>query len=219
MRPLLSVRFVAAIAALVLLAAGINWTLVDDDLVDAVDEQLAPVERRIDLIALVERFERSNDFAITPDGFTVGFIDMVLDEQRTLRVAPGTPGEISCTNLRNSNRCVVFADVFGEAAIWFAVEPRGPNETVILGPIVDLEDGYAVFENGWEIEYPPVIERRCDDELDITSFSDFLRRFGPGSTSIVDLETRQVTEVVCGEEVVTTVTSTSEPQAGEVDSA
>lgn len=198
----------AAVAALALLAAGINAVVVNDsDLVDAVEEELRPRERRIDLISLVQSFERSSDFAITPDGVTTGYVDMVLDERRVMRVAPGTPGEISCTNLRNSSRCVVLADVLGDAVVWFAVEPRGPSDTVILGPITDLQDGYAILENGWEIAYPPVIERNCAEEFDVTSFSDFLRRFGPNSTTVVDLDTQQVTEVVCGEEYVPPVTT------------
>ena len=117
-----------------------------------------------------------------------------------IRVAPGRPGEFACPNTRLVNRCVVLADLVGDAVLWFALLPRGPNRTVVLPPIVDLEDGYAIFENGWEVKYPPVIERECGDE-DIPSFSDFLRRFGPNSTSIVDLETQLVTSVRCGAEV------------------
>jgi hypothetical protein len=91
--------------------------------------------------------------------------------------------------------------------VWFAVLPKAPRETVELPPIVDLQDGFAIFENGWEIPYPPVIDRdteadgTCEGE-DIPSFSDFLRRFGPNSTTIVDLATQQVIQVQCGEEYV-----------------
>lgn len=192
-------------AALVLLAVGVNAVIADDDeLAETVEEQVVPPARRVDLIELVESFERSEDFGFDEQGATIGLLDMVLDENRVVRVTPGTPGEISCANLRNPDRCVVFADLLGEAVIWFAVQPRGPNDTVELGPIVDLTDGYAIFESGWEIKYPPIIERDCPDEFDVRSFSDFLRRFGPNSTSIIDLETRQVTEVRCGAEVVPT---------------
>jgi hypothetical protein len=44
-----------------------------------------------------------------------------------------------------------------------------------------------------------VIERQCEGQ-DILSFSDFLKRFGPDSVTIVDLGTRQVTAVRCGAE-------------------
>jgi uncharacterized protein related to proFAR isomerase len=94
----------------------------------------------------------------------------------------------------------VFADMLGDAVVWFAILPQAPRATVELPPIVDLVDGRAVFESGWRIPYAPVIERDCEGE-DIPTFSDFLRRFGPDSVTIVDLETRQVTTVRCGDPV------------------
>ncbi len=124
-------------------------------------------------------------------------------QNRVARIVPGTPGEVTCANFDDPNRCVIVADVLGDAVVWFALMPRGPRDTVELPPIVDLQDGYAQFVNGWEVLYAPVIERdaeTCGD--DVVSFSDFLRRFGPGSTTVVDLETRQVTAVICGEEFV-----------------
>ncbi len=195
MRQLFTWRFVAAIAALAGLALALNVVLVDDDELTAVIEPEIP-DRRIDLIASVQSAQVSEDFSIGADGLTTGYIDFVLDEQRVMRAAPGTAGEMACDRLAVADQCVVLVDLLGEAVIWFAVLPKAPRETVELPPILDLEGGYAVFENGWQIPYPPVIERRCDGE-DIVSFSDFLRRFGPGSTSVVDLETQQVVEVRC----------------------
>jgi hypothetical protein len=198
-RQLFTWRFAAAVAALGGLALLVNAVFVEGDRLEAVIADPNP-PRRVDLIETVERFERSGDFAITEEGTTVGIIDMILDARRTVRVAPGTAGEIECSDLSAPDRCVVLADMLGEAVLWFAVVPRAANDTIRLGPIEDLEDGYAVFENGWEIPFADVIERNCGDE-DIPTFSDFLRRFGPGSLSVVDLETRLVDEVICGEEV------------------
>ena len=198
----------AALVALGLLAFGVDSVFAgDDDPIEQVVEATAPVERRIDLIDLVESFALSDDFALDADGSTVGYADLTLEGDRVMRIAPGTPGSIECTDLRLSNRCVVLADLVGDAVIWFAIRPRGPSDTVVLPPIVDLQDEYAIFDNGWQIRYPPVIRRNCADEFDVTSFSDFLRRFGPNSTSIVDLDSRQVTEVVCGEEFVPPATT------------
>jgi hypothetical protein len=109
-------------------------------------------------------------------------------------------GEVACDELDGMNECAVFADMLGDAVVWFAILPQAPRSTVELPAIVDLEDNYAIFENGWKISYPPVIERECGGE-DIPTFSDFLRRFGPGSVSIVDLATRQVVAVRCGDQV------------------
>lgn len=212
---MLTLRFLAALAALALLAVGVDAVFASGGQEGALavtgpsnlDEDGNLIERRIDVIASVERIERSEDFEVGPDGRTVGVFDAVLDAdgQRVMRVSPGTPGEISCDTLSLANGCVVLADVLGDAVVWFAVLPKGPSETVELPPIVDLQEGYALFENGWEIAYPPVIDRDEDETCageDIPSFSDFLQRFGPNSTTVVDLATQQVIQVQCGEEYV-----------------
>ncbi|MEP1126407.1 MAG: hypothetical protein ABJH68_21190 [Ilumatobacter sp.] len=217
MRQVLTLRFVAAIAALALLAVGVDAVFASADQQGSLaiagpsnrDADGNVIERRIDVVESARSITRSEDFEIGPDGRTVGVLDAVLDEAglRVLRVAPGTPGEISCGDIALPDRCVVLADVLGEAVVWFAILPKAPRETVEFPPIVDLQEGYALFENGWEIPYPPVIDRDSDEGgscagEDIPSFSDFLRRFGPNSTTIVDLETRQVSQVRCGGEYV-----------------
>lgn len=214
MRQLFSIRLVAALGALLGLTLLLQAVVLDDEpIVGSVGELEVDatgvtgateevVPRRVDLVRAVQQVRRSPDFEITEEGTTVGFLDAEFADGSVMRVAPGTPGEITCTAIRLADRCVVLADLVGEAVLWFALLPRGPNNTVMLPPIVDLEDGYAVFENGWEVRYPPVIERdeaTCGD--DITSFSDFLRRFGPSSVTVVDLETQEVDSVRCGPEV------------------
>lgn len=214
---MLTLRFLAAFAALALLAVGVDTVFASGGQQGSLavtgpsnlDEDGNVIMRRIDVISTAELIERSEDFEIGPDGRSVGVLDAVLDPDglRVMRVAPGTPGEISCGTLSLPNRCVVLADVLGEAVVWFAILPKAERETVEVPPIVDLQDGYAIIENGWEISYPPVIDRdtdeggTCEGE-DIPSFSDFLRRFGPNSTTIVDLATQQVIQVQCGEEYV-----------------
>ncbi len=218
-RQLLSWRLFAAVAALAGLALLVNGVLADDEEIVAVEEPTV-VERRIDLIAPVFAFERTADFAVGDDGLTVGSLDMVLDAQRTVRIAPGTPGEMACEQLDAVNRCAVFADLLGEAVVWFAVLPQAAGSTVELPPIVELVDGRAVFTNGWRIPYPPVIERECGD-LDIPTFADFLRRFGRNSVSIVDLDTQEVVAVRCGQRggrrstPTTAVPTTVAPDFGE----
>jgi hypothetical protein len=204
-RQLFTWRFVAAVAALAGLALLIN-VVVDDDQLTAIVESEVP-NRKIDFISSVFLMEVSDDFGFGDDGLTEGFIDFVLPNSKVMRVAPGTPGSIGC-DLRALNRCVVFVDLLGEAVVWFATLPKAEGETVELPPIVDLEDGFAQFENGWQIRYPPVIDRFCEGE-DIVSFSDFLRRFGFGSTSVVDLDTQLVTEVRCAGTEAPDVTTTT----------
>jgi hypothetical protein len=195
-RQIFNWRFVATVAALGALALLARAILADDSSIEAVIDPEV-IERKIDLIEPIEEAASSADFSLTPTGVTTGFIDLKLDATRVLRIVPGTLGEIDCDDLAMTNRCAVLADMLGDAVVWFAIVPQAPSATVELPPILDLDDGFAVFDSGWLIPYAPVIERDCEGE-DIPTFSDFLRRFGPDSVTIVDLELRQVTSVRCG---------------------
>ena len=197
MRQLFNWRFVAAVAALAALALLARAILTDNSSIEAVIEPEA-IERKIDLIEPIESATSSEDFTVDASGVTTGFIDLTLDAERVLRIVPGTLGQIECDDLDITNRCAVLADMLGDAVVWFAILPQAPRATVELPPITDLIDGSAIFDSGWRIPYAPVIERDCDGE-DIPTFSDFLRRFGPDSVTIVDLETHQVTTVRCGD--------------------
>ncbi len=197
MRQLFNWRFFATVAVLAVLAVLARAALADDDTLESVVEP-EQIERAIDLIDPIVAATQSEDFAIQPTGLTTGFLDLALDDVRTMRIVPGTYGEIDCDGLAEPNQCVVVADLLGDAVIWFAILPRSSRTTFELPPILDLVDGEAVFESGWRIPYAPVIERDCDGE-DIPTFSDFLRRFSDDSVTIVDLEERQVVAVRCGE--------------------
>jgi hypothetical protein len=198
-RQIFNWRFLAALVGLVVLALVAREILADDDSLESI---VAPdvIVRQIDLIEPILSAEQSANFEVNRDGVTSGFLDLVVDADRVVRIVPGTLGEVACDELDGMNECAVFADMLGDAVVWFTVLPQAPRSTVELPAIVDLEDNYAIFENGWKIPYPPVIERGCGGE-DIPTFSDFLRRFGPGSVSIVDLATRQVVAVRCGDQV------------------
>ncbi len=199
MRQLFNWRFVASLGALAVLALLARAVLIDDDAIEAVIEPEV-IERQIDLIEPIASATVTDGATNLSMGVTTGDIVLTLDTERVLSIVPGTFGEISCDELDVANRCAVFADMLGDAVVWFAILPQAPRATVELPPVVDLDDGQAVFDNGWRIPYAPVIERDCGGE-DIPTFSDFLRRFGPDSVTIVDLETRQVASVRCGEEV------------------
>ena len=199
MRQLFSWRFVAAIAGLVALALLSRALLVNDDSIESVIDP-EPIERRIDVFQPIVSVDQSPEFLIAAGGVTTGYIDVNLTGDRVVRISPGTFGEISCDELEQDDQCVLLADTLGDAVVWFAMLPAAPRGTVELPPIIDLDEGEALFENGWRVPFAPVIERDCEGE-DIPTFSDFLRRFGPDSVTIVDLETRQVVAVRCGEAV------------------
>ena len=199
MRQLFNWRFVAAVAALGVLGLLARAILTDDNSIEAVIEPEI-IERQIDLIEPIASATGVEGAGQLPAGVTTSPIELTLDAERVLSIAPGTFGEISCEELDVANRCAVLADMLGNAVVWFAILPQAARSTVELEPVIDLDDGRAVFANGWRIPYAPVIERDCGGE-DIPTFSDFLRRFGPDSVTIVDLESRQVTTVRCGDEV------------------
>lgn len=197
MRQLLNWRFVAAVAALAVLALIANAVFADDEAIESV---IAPeqLERRIDLMAPVVSATSSEEFGISTDGTTTGFLDLALGGDRVMGIVPGTYGEIDCDDLGEPGRCAVFADLLGDAVVWFSVLPLAPRATAELPPIVELQDGDAVFVNGWRLPYAPVIERECGGE-DIPTFSDFLRSHAEDSVSIVDLEAGEVVSVRCAD--------------------
>jgi hypothetical protein len=204
---LLSWRLVAALGALAGLALILNALLADDDsIAEVVDPE--PTERYVDLVAPVFSVEHSDEFGVRPDGTTGGQADVYLDADRVVRIAPGTLGEIECDELQEIGRCALFADLLGEAVVWFALLPMEARSTAIVPEVLDLDEGYAVLANGWRIPYAQVIERECGG-LDIPSFGDFLRDHGEGSTSVVDLETGEVVSVRCSDETIPTPTTTS----------
>jgi hypothetical protein len=211
-RELLSWRLLAALAALAGLAFVAKSVLADDDELQAVIAP-TPQERTIDLIAPVISPLPSDDFEVDDHGVTVGYLDLLLPGDRTMRIAPGTPGEVTCVLSDQFNECAILADVLGDAVVWFALVPQRDDVTAELPPILDLNEGYAVFGNGWRVPYAAVIERDCGD-VDIPTFSDFLRDHGEDSVSIVDLNLQQVTEVRCGDETQSASTTVSSVSGG-----
>lgn len=215
MRQLLSIRLIAAFAALVAIAWLINVVVVQSDEIERVIAA-DPPERRVDLVAAIQRTDRTPDFEIGPDGTTTGFIDFTLSGGRVMRIVPGTVLDLECPTLLASNRCAVFADLLGDAVLWAGVRPIEGGDTVVLPQVLDLVDGNAVLDNGWRIPFPPVIERECGT-LDIVSFSDFLRRFSEGSTSVVDVTTGQVVAVRCAPDVIAAAEAAADAGDGDGD--
>ncbi|MBA2388534.1 MAG: hypothetical protein H0V69_15795 [Acidimicrobiia bacterium] len=192
MRQFFGWRFWAAVLALVVVALAIV-VLTGDDSASEDQVERSSQNRRLDLASFVYAAER-NRFRMT-DGYSRGYLNLILDGERTVRIQPGTPGVVRCQRLDEVGGCGVVADLLGDAVVWFAIVPLGPRLTLELPPIVDLEDGYAILSNGWELRYAPVLDRRCDEQTE--SFQQFLREFGPRSTTIVDPGENRVTAVAC----------------------
>jgi hypothetical protein len=190
-------RFWAAILAPVALVLLLQQVVVGrDDALDQAVEGSTPTTHRVDLLSVVYA-ANSSGFAIGSDGLSTGNLELVLDAQRRMRIMPGTAGEVQCDELDGIARCAVIADLLGDAAVWFAIVPLAPRLTIELPPIVSLDGGYATLENGWQIQHLSVVERRCDTETE--SLAQFLREFGPSSTTVASLARQQIVAVDCGD--------------------
>lgn len=197
MRQVLSWRFFVSIVALVLIAVGIYLAVGRDESVAEVVRRQRRPDRRADLISLVYSIERDG-FSVAPNGRTRGQLTLILpgDPAPIARVYPGTPAEVSCTNFDQIGQCALVADLLGDAVVRFALVPMGPRFTFELPAIVELDGGYAMLNNGWQVPYADVIDRDgCESPAE--SFSEFLETVGTAHRSVFSLGRKSITAVVC----------------------
>jgi hypothetical protein len=197
----LSLVALAAITLVLVLVVGRN---------DRAPEVAAPVgeqslvanaagaEQPIDLIVLVFAAQADRGFDIV-DGRTTARIIIYIDGFRYMNIPAGTPGENRCGELDQLARCVVAADVLGDAVLWFSILPNEPRNLITLPGVVDVRDGGNVLlANGWVIRRAPIIERDTEDcKADTVSLSDFIERFAERSTSTYSMDDQRITTVTC----------------------
>ena len=80
--------------------------------------------------------------------------------------------------------------------LWFSIVPLGPRNTVVLPAVTELrDDGTVRLDNGWIVPHAEVIKRLgCDDT---TSLTDFITRYGEGSSTSFSLDEQKVISVTC----------------------
>lgn len=166
-----------------------------------VDDLAGPIEHRVDIVAVIVESRPDDAFAAV-DGVTVGRLALVLDGGRHVTVLPGTPIDQRCSlvaptaDQAPTPSCVFAADLLGEAVVWLALVPATPRATLDLPPIVEIRDGgWTLLRNGWELRRASSVERDCD--ADTTSLVDFVRRFGPTSTTTFNLAKQEIVKVSC----------------------
>ena len=121
-----------------------------------------------------------------------------------MTIVPGTPGIDACGRLAEPGACAVVADLLGEGVVWFAVVPMGAGRSVPMPAVDTLEEGVATLVNGWQLPHAPAFDRRCgegDDEEVFESYRQFKQLFGENFTTLYDLDSRQLTAVVCRQRV------------------
>lgn len=196
MRQVLTWRFFAALAALLVLTMLVNVAFNRADAIEEITGPAEPVERRPELISLVLEAE-GEGFAITDTGQASS--DLVLrlaPDEREVRIFQGTPGELSCPDLSAFGQCALLAELLGDTISWFAIVPMAPGFRFELPPIRELDGGLAHLVNGWAVPYAPVIDRsRCD--ANVESFGEFLRVVGPRHLSLFHLGDGEIVAVTC----------------------
>lgn len=200
MRQFFSWRIWAAFAALALLAVTLKFVLPAGAAKD--DAPTGPVQRTVQFVSLVYVVQPSNQFAVN-DGIVSGSADLVLDGQRTMRIVSGTLGEITCEDYTEVGRCVVLADLLGDAVVWFALVPVETGLKVDAPPIVELlDDSIARLRNGWLVPLANTVDRACEQETG--SLVEFLRDYGPQSSTVIDVAKQKITQVKCSPSVTAT---------------
>jgi hypothetical protein len=197
MRQIFSVRFFAAVGAVVGLLFLLTTIFATREVIEGNgDAAVGNIElHKIDLVEQV--FSSSNQqFRVGDDGLAENNTEFVIDGTRSLRVVAGTPGEMLCPEFGEIGACAVVADLLGEAVVWFAVVPMGSNKTVRMPAIDTLEDGLATLVNGWQVEFAPVLDRRCSGD-EFESYREFRQAFGDDFTAIFGIDERRLSAVVC----------------------
>lgn len=196
MRQFFSPRFWLAIGALCAIAIGLQLAVSSLPKTVGDSGPVAEEPRRIDLVSPVFSVEAQPGFRINAVGRTTTEMRLFLDGVRVVVIKPGTYGEIRCAELAELGKCLVVADLLGDAVVWFALVPSEQKRTVTLPAVRSIgDDGFVLLDNGWELPHAPRVERRCPE--DTSSLNDFIRRFGDVSTSTFDMQTQQIIRVTC----------------------
>lgn len=199
MRQLLSARLWIAFAIVVALSVGLLalFSLVSDDSSKVVG---VPNTHSIDLIASVSNLQADAGWGVV-NSKTIGQASPILDDGRTIRIIPNTPGEITCGDLVVPSSCVLLADTLGGAIVWFALVPADatrPLTHLNLPAVVDMLDGgnLGVLANDWIVKLATPTKRTCDTAT--KTLREFITQYSPDdSMSILDLISDEITEVVC----------------------
>ncbi len=196
MRALLSLRFVAAVVGLVLAFAVVRSVTSDDGAAPTPNVATADaVTPRV--INIAERLDRDiSSLVINDDGVASTTATLSISDVRAVTIVEGTPGEISCSLAqRRLGDCALFADLLGEAVVWFSLQPVVDDEYVVLPAVTAFENDLAVLTNGMRLPHADVFVRRCPE--DYASFTEMRDRVGTAFVSWWSVLDHEITDVVC----------------------
>lgn len=196
MRNFLSARFAAAlgIPAVLALLVYIFFTNTASS-----TQSSSSVVHFVNYTASVNTVQAESDWTVV-QGTSRSTARFALDDARTVLIADGTPGEISCTDFTTPNACVLIAELLGDAVVWFALIP-GNNETLLtrlaLPPIVDMLNGgdFAVLNNGWVLPLATPTKRSCSAPT--VSLREFINKFASNMSVSLNLSADHIDVVAC----------------------
>jgi len=198
MRNFLSARFAAALGIPIVVAFLIYAVLMNSG---SSSQSASKVVHFVNYTASVNIVQAESGWSVV-QATSRSTARLALDDARTVFIAEGTPGEITCTDFSTPNACVLIAELLGDAVVWFALTPA-TSETLLtrlaLPPVVDMLNGgsLGVLQNDWIVKLGNGVKRTCDSESDTANLREFITKFSENSYTVLDLIKDEVTEVVC----------------------
>lgn len=201
MRQLGSWRTWAAIGFLVVLISIGAFAFVNRSDSSDLGNGLQPSVRRVETVASVMEIRSGESFTVI-DGLTSGSATLTLDDGRVVNIAPGTPGELDCTDIATPAACVLVADMLGQAVVWFALVAANDTTSRILElpTLIDMVDGgdTGVLDNGWHVPLANGVVRTCAGQPRSPTLRSFIESYSStGIRTLLDLDRDEIVEVIC----------------------
>jgi hypothetical protein len=199
MRNFLSARFAAALGIPIVVAFLIYAVLMNSG---SSSQSASKVVHFVNYTASVNIVQAESGWSVV-QATSRSTARLALDDARTVFIAEGTPGEITCTDFSTPNACVLIAELLGDAVVWFALAPA-TSETLLtrlaLPPVVDMLNGgdFAVLGNGWVIPLATPTKRSCSTPT--VSLREFINKFTSNMNVSLNLSTDQIDVVTCTSE-------------------
>ena len=145
---------------------------------------------------------RSGESFTVIDGLTSGSATLTLDDGRVVNIAPGTSGELDCTDIATPAGCVLVADMLGQAVVWFALVAANDTTSRILElpTLIDMVDGgdTGVLDNGWHVPLANGVVRTCAGQPRSPTLRSFIESYSStGIRTLLDLDRDEIVEVIC----------------------
>ncbi len=199
MRHFLSARFAAAVGIPIVVAFLIYVVLMNSG---SPSQSASKVVHFVNYTASVNIVQAESGWSVV-QGTSRLTARLALDDARTVFIAEGTPGEITCTDFSTPNACVLIAELLGDAVVWFALTPA-TSETLLtrlaLPPVVDMLNGgdFAVLSNGWVVPLATPTKRSCSTPT--VSLREFINKFTSNMNVSLNLSADQIDVVTCTSE-------------------